>query len=364
MNWQQFVHKEVVEFCTQEGSHTFSLKEFFKAIKPAAQKFKPENKHPRAKIRQQLRSLTNKGHIIRLRTRGHYTLKTDREANKIQIIWQPPNALTQECQLYMGDCLEILPSLSKDSVDMIFADPPYNLSNDGFTCHAGRAVSVNKGAWDRSQGVDKDFEFHKQWIDICREVLKPNGTIWISGTYHSIYACGFALQALGYHLLNEICWFKPNGSPNLSCRYFTASHETLIWARKSKKAKHTFNYDQMKYGDFPKDRLKAPGKQMRSVWAIGTPRREEKLYGKHPTQKPLALLERIVQASTNPGDLILDPFMGSGTTGVAALYFGRRFIGIEREQEYCNIAEKRLNVMTSISIFQFSQSTSTQKRKK
>jgi len=246
------------------------------------------------------------------------------------------------CVLRQGDCLEVLLSIEDDSVDMVFADPPYNLSNDGFTCHAGRAVSVNKGSWDRSMGVEKDFEFHKKWIRACRRILKPNGTIWISGTYHSIYACAFALQLLDYHILNDICWFKPNASPNLSCRFFTASHETLIWARKSKKAKHTFNYEVMKNSLFPSDILKAPGKQMRSVWSIGTPTKLEKIYGKHPTQKPLALLERVILSSTNPNDVIVDPFMGSGTTGVAAVKHCRQFIGIERESGYMEVAKHRL----------------------
>jgi len=253
-----------------------------------------------------------------------------------------PEIIGDGCDIYLGDCLEIMAELPPNSVDMIFADPPYNLSNDGFTCHAGRAVSVNKGEWDRSQGIEKDFEFHKIWISACRRLLKPNGTIWISGTYHSIYACGFALQVLGYHILNDICWFKPNASPNLSCRYFTASHETLIWARKSKKAKHIFNYKIMKNGSFSKDILKVPGKQMRSVWAIGTPRKEEKRYGKHPTQKPEDLLERVVLASTNEGDTVLDPFMGSGTTGIVAVRHERCFIGIERERQFYDISKQRL----------------------
>ncbi len=253
-----------------------------------------------------------------------------------------PVRIDDDCDVFLGDCLNVLATLPSESVDMIFADPPYNLSNDGFTCHAGRAVSVNKGKWDRSRGIENDFEFHKRWIAACKRVLKANGTIWISGTYHSIYACGFALQVLGYHILNDICWFKPNASPNLSCRYFTASHETLIWARKSKKGKHTFNYEIMKNGSFSRDILKVPGKQMRSVWAIGTPRKEEKRYGKHPTQKPEELLERVVLASTNEGDLVLDPFMGSGTTGVVAVRHGRKFIGIEKEEEFFSTAKSRL----------------------
>ena len=250
--------------------------------------------------------------------------------------------LSNTCRIYQADCLDVLAAMPPESVDMIFADPPYNLSNDGFTCHAGRAVSVNKGEWDRSRGVENDFEFHKEWISACRRVLKPNGTIWISGTYHSIYACGFALQLLGFHMLNDICWFKPNASPNLSCRFFTASHETILWARKNKKAKHVFNYEAMKFGRFPKDFLKNEGKQMRSVWAIGTPRKEEKRYGKHPTQKPEELLRRIILASTNEGDVVLDPFMGSGTTGVVATRYGRVFIGIEKDEKFYEISKLRL----------------------
>lgn len=252
------------------------------------------------------------------------------------------DVISQNVRLYHGDCLDILERIPANSIDMIFADPPYNLSNDGFTCQAGRMVSVNKGKWDKSRGVEEDFNFHREWIARCRNVLKPQGTLWISGTYHSIYACGFALQMEQFHLLNDISWFKPNASPNLSCRFFTASHETILWARKDKKSKHTFNYEAMKEGSFPGDFIKKPDKQMRSVWAIGTPKPEEKMHGKHPTQKPLALMDRIILASTNKGDLILDPFMGGGTTGVSALKHGRKFVGIEREQEYFDLANKRI----------------------
>ena len=150
------------------------------------------------------------------------------------------------------------------------------------------------------------------------------------------------MQLLGFHILNDICWFKPNASPNMSCRYFTASHETLIWARKDKKSKHVFNYDSMKHGDFPQDFIKKPHTQMRSVWAIGTPKASEKAFGKHPTQKPLDLLRRIVLSSTNADDLILDPFMGSGTTGVAAVEAGRRFVGIDKSADFVELASKRL----------------------
>lgn len=239
-----------------------------------------------------------------------------------------------KANLFLGDCVEVMNSMKAESVDMVFADPPYNLSNGGFSVHAGKRVSVNKGEWDVSRGAQEDFEFHFNWIAACKRVLKPGGSLWISGTYHSIYACGYALQLQDWRILNDIAWFKPNASPNLSCRMFTASHETLLWARPSKKAKHTFNYDLMKSGDFPSDRLKAPGKQMRSVWQIGTPSKAEKVHGKHPTQKPELLLDRIVRASTNRGDLILDPFCGSGTTGVIAVREGRRFIGIDLDSAY------------------------------
>ena len=236
--------------------------------------------------------------------------------------------------LYLGDSLAVMSQLPEHSVHMIFADPPYNLSNDGTTVHAGKRVSVNKGSWDRSRGVAEDFDFHHSWIAACKRLLHPDGTIWISGTYHSIFACGYALQIQGWRLLNDISWYKPNAPPNLGCRMFTASHETILWASVSEKAKHVFNYDTMRNEDFPKDMIKNPGKQMRSVWSINTPAQFEKRYGKHPTQKPEALLDRIVRSSTNPGDLILDPFSGSATTGVMALRHGRKYIGIDMSEEY------------------------------
>jgi len=245
-----------------------------------------------------------------------------------------PFAEIGDATLFQGDCVAVMNALPEKSVDMIFADPPYNLSNDGYTVHAGKRVSVNKGDWDRSEGVEADFDFHMSWIEACRRVLKDNGTIWISGTYHSIFACGHALNLQGFRVLNDVAWYKPNAAPNLGRRMFTASHETIVWASKSKKARHTFNYDAMREGDFPKDIIKNPGKQMRSVWSIVTPGAWEKRHGKHPTQKPEALLDRIVRSSTNPGDVILDPFCGSATTGVVAIREGRKFIGIDRDESY------------------------------
>jgi len=253
-----------------------------------------------------------------------------------------PYFIKDNVVLYHGDAIWLLNQLPENSIDMIFADPPYNLSNGGFSVHAGRMVSVNKGYWDKSKGFEGDYDFHYQWMEACRRILKPHGTLWVSGTYHSIYQCGHALQSLGYHILNDIAWFKPNASPNLSCRFFTASHETLIWARKEKKAKHTFNYTKMKEGNWPEDQLKKPGLQMRSVWSMGTPKPSEKKFGKHPTQKPLDLLKRIVLASTNKGDIILDPFTGSSTTGIAAVMHDRKFVGIDMEKNFLELSKKRL----------------------
>lgn len=254
--------------------------------------------------------------------------------------------------LFLGDCIAVLESIQAESVDMIFADPPYYLSNGGYSVSGGKRVPVDKGTWDQSNGVENDFEFHQRWLEACKRVLKADGTIWVSGTYHSIYACGYAMQLAGYRVLNDICWFKPNAAPNLGRRMFTASHETLIWASKSAGAKHVFNYDDMRSGDWPSDIFKRDGKQMRSVWGVeisddvwtgNPPAASEKTFGRHPTQKPLALLERIVLSASEPGHIILDPFAGSGTTGVAALKHGRKFIGIDQSIEYLQeIAARRL----------------------
>jgi site-specific DNA-methyltransferase (adenine-specific) len=260
-----------------------------------------------------------------------------------------PYTVGSKFTLYHGDCISVLSALPEGIADMVFADPPYKLSNGGYTVHAGRRVSVNKGSWDRSKGFSDDYDFHHHWIAACRRVLKPNGTLWVSGTYHSIYQCGHALQSQGFHILNDIAWFKPNASPNLSCRVFTASHETILWARKDSKARHIFNYRLMKEGEWPEDRLKNSGMQMRSVWSIGAARPNEKAHGKHPTQKPLALLRRIVLASTEPGDLVIDPFTGSSTTGIAAVTEGRQYIGIDTDQAYLKLSEKRFGEVADIN---------------
>jgi site-specific DNA-methyltransferase (adenine-specific) len=238
-------------------------------------------------------------------------------------------------RIYQADCLDLLAQIPPSSVDLVFADPPYFLSNGGITCHAGKMVSVNKGSWDVSKGPDANHEFNRSWLAACQRVLKPNGSIWVSGTAHVIHSVGFAMQQLGFKLLNDISWVKPNPPPNLSCRYFTHATETIIWAAKDKKSRHTFNYKLMKETN--------RGKQMKSVWEIKPPETWEKKFGKHPTQKPVALLERILLSSTNEGDLVLDPFSGSGTTVLAALRTKRRAIGIEIESKYIEQTRKRLH---------------------
>jgi site-specific DNA-methyltransferase (adenine-specific) len=250
-------------------------------------------------------------------------------------------------RIYHGDCLDLLPRLDANSVDLIFADPPYFLSNDGITCHAGRMVSVNKGQWDRSRGPEENHKFNLAWLAACQRVLKPNGTIWVSGIAHVIHSVGYALQQLQFKLLNDITWVKPNPPPNLSCRYFTHATETIIWAAKNRKSRHTFHYRLMKQ--------LAGGKQMKSVWPIYPPPAEEKRFGKHPTQKPIALLERILLAASNEGDLVLDPFLGSGTTAVAALRASRMVIGIEAFPEWnsltlCRIVAELIFVQISVDL--------------
>lgn len=258
-----------------------------------------------------------------------------------------PYFKTSDFCLYHEDCLNIMLRIPDNYIDMIFADPPYLLSNNGITCHAGKMVSVNKGEWDKSKGFDKDIKFHETWLNECRRILKPEGTIWISGTLHNIYQTGYLLQKLQFHLLNDITWFKPNAAPNLACTTFAHSHETLLWAKKDKKTKHTFNYELMKNGKFPEDKMKVLDKQMRSVWSIPTPNPDEKEFGKHPTQKPLNLLKRIIISSTKEDDIILDPFNGGGTTGIACkIVKDRKYIGIDINQEFLELSIKRYNKLT------------------
>ena len=240
--------------------------------------------------------------------------------------------------LYQANCLSFMDSVADrypdGRYDLIFADPPYFLSNGGITCHAGKMVTVDKGAWDQSHGADLNHEFNSAWLSRCQRVLKPNGTIWVSGTHHVIHSVGFAMQQLGMKILNDITWEKPNPPPNLSCRYFTHSGETLIWAAKNKGARHTFNYELMKSFN--------SGKQMKSIWRMTSPKNDEKTFGKHPTQKPVALLERVLLSASKERDTVFDPFAGSSTTGVAAIRTNRQFVGCELEDEFIRLSQQRL----------------------
>ena len=281
-----------------------------------------------------------------MRTRSH--IEQNDQLDHLDALGDLPTRHRGEgFRLVQGDSLDLLGKLPAASVDLIFADPPYNLSNGGTTCQGGRRIAVNKGLWDASRGVGEDHDFHRRWLEACRRVLKPSGTIWVSGTQHVIFSLGFAMQEIGFHLLNTVTWFKPNASPNLACRFFTHSTELLIWAAplRGKPLRHTFNYPQMKVDN--------GGKQMRDMWPLtddgagvmwdlATPAKREKSEGRHPTQKPIALLDRIIAAASNPGDLVLDPFNGSGTTGVVAVGRGRSYLGIDLDPAYLDLTERRL----------------------
>ncbi|UCD01364.1 MAG: site-specific DNA-methyltransferase [Promethearchaeota archaeon] len=243
--------------------------------------------------------------------------------------------------LYHGDALDILNQFKSNKFDLIYADPPYFLSNDGITCSSGKMVPVNKGEWDKSKGFNEDVNFTDLWLKACKRVLKKNGSLWVSGTLHIIYKVGYLLEKNGYDIINDVVMYKPNAPPNLSCKYFTHSHEIVLWARKSKNSQHTFNYEKMKNWNNPKDKLKNKDKQMRSVWSIPLLAKNEKEFGKHPTQKPIELLNRIISSSSNEGEWVLDPFVGAGTTGIVCSVLNRNFIGIDSNNEYLDIAIKR-----------------------
>ena len=236
-----------------------------------------------------------------------------------------------------GDCMALLREIEDNSIDAIFADPPYFLSNGGISVQSGKQVCVDKGDWDKGGTPEYIYEFNRNWLSLCRSKLKDDGTIWISGTHHNIHVVMRCLQELGYKVLNTITWQKTDPPPNLSCKYFNFSTELIIWARKHEKKTHKFNYETMKQLN--------GGTQMTDVWRIPAVSSWEKKQGKHPTQKPLRLLYRIVLASTHKGDTILDPFCGSGTTGIAANLLGRKFIGIEQETQFCDLALRRRAVI-------------------
>lgn len=234
--------------------------------------------------------------------------------------------------LLQGDSMELLPNFDH-KFDMVFADPPYFLSNNGLSIQNGKIVSVNKGSWDKSEGFDYINEFNRNWLKLVRDKMKDDATIWISGTMHNIFSVGQILTELGFKILNVITWEKTNPPPNFSCRYFTYSTEQIIWARKEPKVPHYFNYELMKQLN--------DDKQMKDVWKLSAIAPWEKSCGKHPTQKPLSVLTRLILASTKPNAWILDPFTGSSTTGISANLANRRFLGIDKETEFLEISKNR-----------------------
>jgi site-specific DNA-methyltransferase (adenine-specific) len=242
--------------------------------------------------------------------------------------------------VYLADCVELMGLMPAGSVDALFADPPYRLSGGGVTVKSGRLAPVDKGEWDRPKGFKKDHEFNVRWLRAARRVLKPDATLWVSGTHHIIFSIGFALQSLGFRIINQISWVKPDPPPNALHTAFTHAHETLLWASKGRG--HTFNYDLINSPD--------PSTQMSSVWRIPPPQKREKRHGYHPTQKPVRLVRRALLASTQEGELVFDPFCGSGTTGVAAKELGRFFVGAELEEEFCELAGRRIGAAVRGSV--------------
>jgi site-specific DNA-methyltransferase (adenine-specific) len=234
--------------------------------------------------------------------------------------------------LLQGDCTQVLPQLPR-TFDMVFADPPYFLSSGGISCQSGHIVCVDKGDWDKPSTPEQMDAFNLRWLSACRDRMSDDATIWISGTHHNIFSVQQQLLKLGFKILNVITWAKTNPPPNITCRYFTFSTEFVIWARKQPKVAHRFNYALMK-------RLNG-GKQMTDVWQLPAIAKWEKTCGKHPTQKPLPLLTRLIQASTQPGDWILDPFSGSATTGIAANLLGRHYVGVELEEAFLALSRAR-----------------------
>ncbi|MBQ0160018.1 MAG: site-specific DNA-methyltransferase [Bacteroidales bacterium] len=243
--------------------------------------------------------------------------------------------------LIQGDCVETL-SKFNFGFDMVFADPPYFLSGGGISYQSGKIVCVDKGDWDKPRTPEEMDSFNLKWLSAVREHMKPEATIWISGTHHNIFSVQQQLLKLGFKILNVITWAKTNPPPNISCRYFTYSTEFIIWARKSQKTPHYYNYELMKQLN--------DGKQMTDVWRMPAIGQWEKSCGKHPTQKPLGVLARLIQASTKPGAWILDPFSGSSTTGIAANLLGRKFLGLEINNEFLSMSRSRREEIESLDI--------------
>jgi len=243
-----------------------------------------------------------------------------------------------------GDCLELMARLPAASIDLVFADPPYNLQLNGELHRPDNSRVDGVGeAWDKFAGFADYDRFTREWLGACRRLLKPAGALWVIGTYHNIFRIGALVQDLGFWILNDVVWRKANPMPNFRGRRFTNAHETLLWCARAQDARYTFNYEAMKALN--------EDLQMRSDWLIalcGGPERLRAGDGKkaHPTQKPEALLHRVLLASTRPGDIVLDPFFGTGTTGAVARRLGRRFIGIERDPAYARLARRRIAAVT------------------
>ena len=245
-----------------------------------------------------------------------------------------------ENQILKGDCIEVMRSLPEESVDMIFADPPYNLQLSGSLYRPNNSkVDAVDDEWDKFDSFDAYDRFTRDWLAAARRLLKPSGTIWVIGSYHNIFRVGTALQNMGFWVLNDIVWVKTNPMPNFKGRRFTNAHETMLWCSKDQDARYTFNYEAMKALN---DDL-----QMRSDWTMpicngGERIKDDNGDKAHPTQKPEALLHRVLLSSTEPGQVVLDPFLGSGTTAAMAKRLGRRWIGIEREDKYIEVAKRRI----------------------
>lgn len=245
-----------------------------------------------------------------------------------------------------GDCIEVMRSLPDASIDLIFADPPYNLQLKGDLHRPDNSrVDAVDDAWDQFDSFASYDSFTRDWLAEARRLLKPNGAIWVIGSYHNVFRLGAELQNQRFWILNDVVWRKSNPMPNFRGKRLTNAHETLIWASKGENAKYTFNYEALKALN--------EGVQMRSDWVIPLCTGHERIKGEdgtkaHPTQKPEALLHRLLVATTNPGDVVLDPFFGTGTTGAVAKMLGRDFIGIEREEAYRKVAEKRIKAVRKL----------------
>lgn len=252
--------------------------------------------------------------------------------------YKSPN---KDFTVIQGDCVDTL-SKFQFGFDMVFADPPYFLSSGGISCQSGKVVCVNKGNWDKPTTPEAMDSFNLRWLKAVRNHMKENATIWISGTHHNIFSVQQQLLKLGFKILNVITWAKTNPPPNISYRYFTFSTEFIIWARKSAKVPHYFNYQLMKQLN--------DDKQMTDVWRLPAIAKWEKSCGKHPTQKPLGVLTRLLQASTKPNDWVLDPFSGSGTTGIAANLLGRKYLGLEIEEEFLAMSKARREELENLQL--------------